>query len=251
MSSCSSCSASTIVVPTWPAPMTKTFTARRADKRMLNGKRLTVRPCRGGDDASSACSASSGRRPSFDRLRERRLLDGLRARRDRVFALGLTPLVFVVAGVIFAATAATYAEGTVRFPEAGGPRASRGTRSTSSSLRRRLGADAQLRRHDRHLGVLRPPLPLDLLGAPQREPLGHRRGRARHRRPRLPQRRRREARRRPQRLPRGRRLRDPGSCSSCSGSRSSSARRCSRKESVHGARADLVGELLSSRSQSR
>ena len=35
-------------------------------------------------------------------------------------ALGLTPLVFVVSGVIFAATAATYAEGTVRFPEAGG-----------------------------------------------------------------------------------------------------------------------------------
>jgi len=37
-----------------------------------------------------------------------------------VFALGLTPLVFVVAGVIFAATAATYAEGTVHYPEAGG-----------------------------------------------------------------------------------------------------------------------------------
>src|SRR6266567_994877 len=37
-----------------------------------------------------------------------------------VFALGLTPLVFVIAGLIFAATAATYAEGTVRFPEAGG-----------------------------------------------------------------------------------------------------------------------------------
>ena len=37
-----------------------------------------------------------------------------------VYALGLTPVVFVVAGVIFAATAATYAEGTVRFPEAGG-----------------------------------------------------------------------------------------------------------------------------------
>jgi len=35
-------------------------------------------------------------------------------------ALGLTPLVFVISGVIFAATAATYAEGTVRFPEAGG-----------------------------------------------------------------------------------------------------------------------------------
>ncbi len=36
------------------------------------------------------------------------------------FALGLTPLVFVVAGVIFVATSLTYTEGTVRFPEAGG-----------------------------------------------------------------------------------------------------------------------------------
>src|SRR5215218_1671186 len=36
------------------------------------------------------------------------------------FALGLTPLAFVVAGIIFAFTAATYAEGTVMFPEAGG-----------------------------------------------------------------------------------------------------------------------------------
>ncbi len=35
-------------------------------------------------------------------------------------ALGLTPLVFVISGVIFACTAATYAEGTVLFPEAGG-----------------------------------------------------------------------------------------------------------------------------------
>ena len=37
-----------------------------------------------------------------------------------VFALGLTPVVFLIAGLIFAATAATYAEGTVRYPEAGG-----------------------------------------------------------------------------------------------------------------------------------
>jgi APA family basic amino acid/polyamine antiporter len=35
-------------------------------------------------------------------------------------ALGLTPLVFIISGVIFAATAATYAEGTVHYPEAGG-----------------------------------------------------------------------------------------------------------------------------------
>jgi APA family basic amino acid/polyamine antiporter len=35
-------------------------------------------------------------------------------------ALGLTPLVFIISGLIFAATSATYAEGTVRYPEAGG-----------------------------------------------------------------------------------------------------------------------------------
>jgi basic amino acid/polyamine antiporter, APA family len=35
-------------------------------------------------------------------------------------ALGLTPVVFFISGLIFAATAATYAEGTVRYPEAGG-----------------------------------------------------------------------------------------------------------------------------------
>jgi APA family basic amino acid/polyamine antiporter len=36
------------------------------------------------------------------------------------FALGLTPIAFVIAGVIFAFTAATYTEGTVMYPEAGG-----------------------------------------------------------------------------------------------------------------------------------
>src|SRR4051812_47775891 len=36
------------------------------------------------------------------------------------FALGLTPVAFVIFGLIFAATAATYAEATVMFPEAGG-----------------------------------------------------------------------------------------------------------------------------------
>jgi len=36
------------------------------------------------------------------------------------FALGLTPIAFIVSGLIFAATAATYAEATVMYPEAGG-----------------------------------------------------------------------------------------------------------------------------------
>ena len=37
-----------------------------------------------------------------------------------VYALGMTPVVFLIAGLIFAATAATYAEATTMFPEAGG-----------------------------------------------------------------------------------------------------------------------------------
>jgi basic amino acid/polyamine antiporter, APA family len=37
-----------------------------------------------------------------------------------IFALGMTPLVFVIAGLIFACTAATYTEATTMFPEAGG-----------------------------------------------------------------------------------------------------------------------------------
>jgi APA family basic amino acid/polyamine antiporter len=37
-----------------------------------------------------------------------------------VFALGMTPVVFIIAGLIFAATAATYAEATTMYPEAGG-----------------------------------------------------------------------------------------------------------------------------------
>jgi APA family basic amino acid/polyamine antiporter len=37
-----------------------------------------------------------------------------------VFALGMTPVVFVVAGLIFACTAATYTEATTMYPEAGG-----------------------------------------------------------------------------------------------------------------------------------
>src|SRR3954469_24851568 len=37
-----------------------------------------------------------------------------------VYALGMTPLVFLISGLIFAATAATYAEATAMYPEAGG-----------------------------------------------------------------------------------------------------------------------------------
>src|SRR5687768_9488780 len=37
-----------------------------------------------------------------------------------VFALGMTPVVFVIAGLIFMATAAAYTEATTMYPEAGG-----------------------------------------------------------------------------------------------------------------------------------
>src|SRR2546421_398075 len=37
-----------------------------------------------------------------------------------IYAAGMTPIVFVIAGLIFAATAATYAEATTMYPEAGG-----------------------------------------------------------------------------------------------------------------------------------
>jgi basic amino acid/polyamine antiporter, APA family len=37
-----------------------------------------------------------------------------------IFALGMTPVVFLIAGLIFAATAATYTEATTMYPEAGG-----------------------------------------------------------------------------------------------------------------------------------
>ena len=37
-----------------------------------------------------------------------------------VFALGMTPVVFLIAGLIFACTAATYTEATTMYPEAGG-----------------------------------------------------------------------------------------------------------------------------------
>ena len=57
-----------------------------------------------------------------------------------IFALGMTPVVFVIAGLIFAATAATYAEATTMYPEAGGSSTSPAAPSTSSGPSSRRGA---------------------------------------------------------------------------------------------------------------
>ena len=80
-------------------------------------------------------------------------------------ALGLTPLVFMFAGGLFALTAKTYAEGAAMFPEAGlllvcAPRLQR-----ARLVLRRLGAQPGLHPHDRHLGVLRTSLPERLSGS--------------------------------------------------------------------------------------
>ena len=83
-----------------------------------------------------------------------------------VFALGLTPVVFVIAGLIFIATAATYTEATTMYPEAGGSSsfARRAFNEFWSSLAG-VGPDAQLHHHGRDLGVLRAALPRHILGA--------------------------------------------------------------------------------------
>ena len=65
-----------------------------------------------------------------------------------------------------------------RYPEAGGSSSfARHAFNELISFGAALGADARLRRHGRDVGVLRPALPLDLLGAAEDEPMGHRRRR--------------------------------------------------------------------------
>ena len=75
-------------------------------------------------------------------------------------ALGLTPIVFLITGFFFLCTAATYAEATAMYPEAGGSSLLRAPRvQRVLVVLRRLGPDAQLRRDGRDLRVLRPALP--------------------------------------------------------------------------------------------
>ena len=95
-----------------------------------------------------------------------------------VYALGLTPLVFLIAGIVFAMTAATYAEGTVLYPEAGG--SSSFARHAFNEIISFGAAWAQMLVYVvtvADVGVLRAALPLDLLGAAEDEPVGHRRRR--------------------------------------------------------------------------
>ena len=75
-------------------------------------------------------------------------------------ALGLTPLVFIITGLFFFCTAATYAEATTMYPEAGG--SSMFARRAFNEFWSFFAAWAQMLTyvdHDRDLGVLRAALP--------------------------------------------------------------------------------------------
>ena len=128
-----------------------------------------------------------------------------------VFALGLTPLVFVIAGVVFAMTAATYAEGTARYPEAGG--SSSFARHAFDELVSFVAAWAQMLVYIVTVATSAFFVPhyLSIFWEPLRhEPLGHRRRRDRDRRARRAQRRRRHGGREALDHARRGRLRDPG-----------------------------------------
>ncbi len=83
-----------------------------------------------------------------------------------LFALGLTPVTFMIAGLIFAFTAATLHRGDGDVPGGGRVLELRASRvQRGSQLLRGVGADAQLHHHRRDLGVLRAALPVGVLGA--------------------------------------------------------------------------------------
>jgi hypothetical protein len=82
------------------------------------------------------------------------------------YALGLTPIVFLLAGGLFALTAKTYAEGASMYPEAGGSSSFARHAFNEFVVLCRLGAEPRLHPDDRDLGVLRPSLPRDVLRVP-------------------------------------------------------------------------------------
>ena len=151
-------------------------------------------------DAQAQPGARTGsRRPRAlrDRLRKRRLVDLLRARRHGRIRARADPRRLPDRGPHLRGDRCDLRRGDGALPGGRRLRELRAARvQRARQLRGRLGADAELHHHDRHLGVLRAALPLDLLGAAPREPVGHHRRHRRDRRPRRDQHRRAFARRR-------------------------------------------------------
>ena len=127
------------------------------------------------------------------------------------FALGLTPVAFVISGLIFAADRRHLRRGDGDVPGGGRLLELRPPRlQRAGQLHRRLGADAQLHDHGRDLGLLRAPLPGRLLGAARPRPGRHHRRRRPDRRPGAAQHPRHPGVGEAQPGPRGRRPRHPG-----------------------------------------
>ena len=143
--------------------------------------------CAGAAAEATAAGSRAGARHARalrNRLRQRRLLDLLRARRHggiraRAHADRLRHRRADLRGDLGDLRGGNRPlPGGRRLVQLRPPRLQR-----ARQLRRRLGADARLRRDRRDLGVLRPALPVRLLGAAAREPVGHRRRRDRRRPP--------------------------------------------------------------------
>ena len=125
------------------------------------------------------------------RLRKRRLLDLLRARPHRGLRTRADPTRLRHRGRDLRRDGGDVRRGNGAVPGGRGLGELRAACvRRARQLHRGLGADARLHRHRRSLGVLRPSLPVDLLGAAAHESVGHRRRRDRDRRPCLAQHRR-------------------------------------------------------------
>ena len=170
VSSCSSWSAFTTVEPTCPAPTTTIFIRLRRTLTLESAGAAAKAPTAGPGARSRDAGALR------HRLRQRRLLDLLRARRHgrlraRAHAARLhrrRPDLRLHRRDLRRGHGALPRGG--RLLELRPPRVRR-----DGVVRRRVGADARLRRHGHDVGLLRPALPLDLLGPAAREPVGRRR----------------------------------------------------------------------------
>ena len=119
------------------------------------------------------------RRPVLGRLRQRRLVDLLRARRRRRLRARADPARVRHLGADLRLHRRDLRRGDGDVPRGRRLRQLRPPRVQRARLvHRGLGADAQLHHHGRDLGLLRPPLPRGLLGAAADEPRRHHRRRS-------------------------------------------------------------------------
>ena len=107
-----------------------------------------------------------------------------------LYALGVTPIVLLLVGLVLLVTAWSYAEASAAMPEASGVASfARRAFGPLTGIRGRLGAAPRLHRRRRHRGGLHHPLPERLLAAAAGPPVLHDLRHRRRRLARAPQRR--------------------------------------------------------------